>query len=164
MVCRVARAAGSRKYTTYMKMELPGCGNMNRKDSHVTLRRVSLVVGILVVVLLVLAILDKSEVGVRRDRAFCDAASGGNIRQMRLLLLLHADVNRHPGGKLPPLQCASFGGQVEAVRFLLAHGADVNQKDKFGNTALDIAYSQHHDEIVKVLIAAGGVRTHSDGP
>jgi ankyrin repeat protein len=129
-------------------------------------RSIRRILGWLVFVLVVLVVLDTSEIGVRRDRAFCDAACNGNIPRMKLLLFLHSSVNCYPGGMVPPLEGATIEGQVEAVRFLLVHGAFVNQKDKFGDTALEAAYapaSRHHsDEIIKLLTAAGGVRTRTD--
>jgi ankyrin repeat protein len=124
------------------------------------------IVGCPAFALVMVVMLDASDILIRRDRAFCSAAFNGNISRMKLLLFLHSNVNCYPGGTVPPLESAAIGGQVEAVRFLLEHGASVNQKDKFGDTALEAAYapsSRHHsDEIIKLLAAAGGVRTRTD--
>src|ERR1022692_2775836 len=124
------------------------------------------VLGSVAFVLIMVVVLDASDILIRRDRAFCIAAGNGNIPRMKLLLLLGGSVNCYPGGSVPPLESAAIGGQVEAVRFLLGHGASVNQKDKFGDPALEAAYSpysrHHSDEIIKLLTSAGGVRTRAD--
>jgi ankyrin repeat protein len=49
------------------------------------------------------------------------------------------------------LQCASFNGALEAVRLLLEHGADVEKKDIYGQTALQVAAEEGHDEVVELL-------------
>ncbi len=40
---------------------------------------------------------------------------------------------------------------LEVVCLLLGHGADVEVKDKYGETALQVAAEEEHDEVVKLL-------------
>ncbi len=40
---------------------------------------------------------------------------------------------------------------LEVVCLLLDHGADVEVKDKYGETALQVAAEEEHDEVVKSL-------------
>jgi len=53
--------------------------------------------------------------------------------------------------KWTPLQAAAKEGQSDSVRLLLAYGADPSVRDADGQTALDIARSKEHGEIVKLL-------------
>jgi ankyrin repeat protein len=42
-------------------------------------------------------------------------------------------------------------GNIDVVQYAINNWADVNVKDKYGQTALDIAISEGNKEIVKIL-------------
>ena len=46
---------------------------------------------------------------------------------------------------------ASHEGRIEVVQLLLEKGADVNVKEKTGKTALSMASSKGHENVVKLL-------------
>ena len=50
-----------------------------------------------------------------------------------------------------PLMEAAIQGQAGAVSWLLDQGADPSLKDNDGNTAADLAKSQGHDAVVRLL-------------
>ena len=60
-----------------------------------------------------------------------------------------------PAGRTA-LMAAAASGRVSSVRTLLHHGAKVSIKDSFGNSALLDACRGGHDEVLKLLAAAGG--------
>ncbi len=62
---------------------------------------------------------------------------------------------RDEGAEQTPLMWAARTGSLAIVQNLLNHGAAVNAKDDFGATALDIALSKKHAQIVKLLTNQG---------
>ena len=54
------------------------------------------------------------------------------------------------------LAAAAFNGQPATVKVLLEKGASVNPRNKEGRTPLSVARERGHQEIVKLLEAAGG--------
>jgi len=48
---------------------------------------------------------------------------------------------------------ASQNGHIEVVRELIERGADINAKDDYGETALDWARWNDHQDIVALLSA-----------
>jgi len=69
-----------------------------------------------------------------------------------VLVAAGADVNsvgfRHDDG---PLQVAAAHGQAQLVKFLLAQGANPSAENTLGQTALQIAISNHHTNVISVL-------------
>uniref|UniRef100_A0A183CDY5 ANK_REP_REGION domain-containing protein n=1 Tax=Globodera pallida TaxID=36090 RepID=A0A183CDY5_GLOPA len=61
------------------------------------------------------------------------------------------DVNFASSGGVTGLMCASGEGKPNVVRFLLSKGARVDRTMDDGNTALDLAVSNGHGEIVELL-------------
>jgi ankyrin repeat protein len=51
---------------------------------------------------------------------------------------------------------ASQLGNKEVVKLLIQKGADVNAKNKYGETALRLAFYYGHKEIVELLKSYGG--------
>jgi ankyrin repeat protein len=91
------------------------------------------------------------------------AAGRGEADVVKLLLEAGADPNsaagRFGGVHVPPLVMAAGEGMPEVARLLLEAGADPNvvvEADGGRFTALDVALSQRHAEVVALLRAAGG--------
>lgn len=67
-----------------------------------------------------------------------DAASKGDVDQLRRLVEQGADVNAVDGEGRTALHKAAVDGRDEAVKFLLDHGVDVNAKDGNARTPLEL--------------------------
>lgn len=86
------------------------------------------------------------------------AAREGRQNSVKILLDKGADVNAKGVGEQEgwtALMYAIREGHVKIVKFLLNKDADVNAKDKDGRTALSLAKTFRHTEIVKLLNQAG---------
>lgn len=59
---------------------------------------------------------------------------------------------------------AAEEGVTESVKILLANGADIHAKNKRGRTALDLAMTEQHTEIVQLLQAAGAKNSENYSP
>jgi hypothetical protein len=86
-----------------------------------------------------------------------DAAGLGDLQRVKDisrydLVLSRVGFEDH----LTPLGAAAAGGHVAIVKFLLSKGVDVNARDDYKKTALQYARDQKHQEIEKLLLAAGG--------
>lgn len=82
------------------------------------------------------------------------AASGGYVNIIRLLLEHSAEINSRTGSKLgiSPLMLAAMNGHTESVLLLLEKGGDVNAHIETNrNTALTLACFQGRHEVVAVL-------------
>ncbi len=75
-----------------------------------------------------------------------------------LLVERGADVNRRTDTHDTPLIWVGFYGHVPIAKFLLEHGADVNAVDQFGQTALNMAERQHHENMISFLTSQGAIR------
>ena len=85
-----------------------------------------------------------------------DAASKGDLAQVRALLDAGTDANAASEYGATALTFACDKGHVEVVRLLLARGADPKAKDTFyGSSPADWAGSKGHGEILKLLAEAG---------
>ncbi len=88
-----------------------------------------------------------------------NAASGGDLENVRRLLKMGAEVNFRSPDNLTPLHIAAFSGHTEIVRLLLASGADKEGAKKgsadLARTPLIFAVEQGHAEVVSTLIDAG---------
>jgi cytohesin len=92
----------------------------------------------------------------------CEAASMGDIDQVRSLLAQGADVNvkdyRLYTNGMTPLQCAALNGRKNVVELLLEKGADVDAVGHSGHTAVLFAImggSPNGKDIVWLLLAKG---------
>lgn len=103
---------------------------------------------------------------LRSDPALCDAASIGDRRELRRLLLDGVDPNSADEDETTALMAAAFAGQAGAVRELLEAGADPNAQDVSGMTALmncvlangELELGEPHPifrEIVQMLLDSG---------
>ena len=82
------------------------------------------------------------------------AASGPYAESVRLLLEGRADpdlVDREE--RFTALMFAAAEGQAEVVRALLEHGSDPSLTDVDGDTALDFAAKNGHEEVARMLSA-----------
>ena len=75
-----------------------------------------------------------------------------DIRYVRLILLLGADINKPGLNGISPLIASPFCSNI--CSFLLSRNANVNHQDNDGNTALHQAASGKHTESAKILINA----------
>ena len=75
-----------------------------------------------------------------------------DIRYVRLILLLGADINKPGLNGISPLIASSFNSKM--CSFLLSQNANINQQDDDGNTALHLAAYNKQTESVKILINA----------
>uniref|UniRef100_A0A7S4PRI0 Uncharacterized protein n=1 Tax=Guillardia theta TaxID=55529 RepID=A0A7S4PRI0_GUITH len=70
-------------------------------------------------------------------------AAGNGHAEVALLLLHHgADVNASDVQNYTALHEAAWCGHVDVVKVLIAFGADMHRADLWGNTPLDLAYTQ----------------------
>ncbi|MBD1896010.1 ankyrin repeat domain-containing protein [Coleofasciculus sp. FACHB-129] len=94
-----------------------------------------------------------SEEGMN-EIALIEAASDGNVEQVRALIQAGADINRRMNSTA--LCNAASRGHDEIVRMLIEAGADVNKRTSEGYfyPLLDAAYAGHL-EIVRALVEAG---------
>jgi ankyrin repeat protein len=87
------------------------------------------------------------------------AASGPFPKTVRLLLDKGADENRRDKEEgFTALMFAAAEGQAHVIRVLLAHGTDVTMTDKDGDTALDFAKKNGHQEAVEILSVPDNTR------
>ena len=82
-----------------------------------------------------------------------DAATRGNTKLIKQLLVDGMDVNVTDEEGLTALYRAAHNDQKETVSLLLSNGANVNIRDKFGNTPLDVTLN---DNIAGLLRKHGG--------
>jgi ankyrin repeat protein len=82
--------------------------------------------------------------------------SVGDAADMVRLLLAHgADPNGCAQNGYTPLMCAATDGDAASAGMLIRAGARVDVRDRDGNTALALARELGHDEVVRLLLAAG---------
>ena len=84
------------------------------------------------------------------------AVKEGNSDVVKALLSA-GDVNVNvtdEGGNTPLIEAARFGHD-DIARALIARGASLEKKNLRGDTALSLAVTNGHDEVVKVLKEAG---------
>ncbi|MCP5114698.1 MAG: hypothetical protein GY953_28040 [bacterium] len=86
-----------------------------------------------------------------RLRAIHLAAAGRNLEIVRRLVKAGADVNATQQQGFTPMHAAANNGDEEMVRFLLAHKADRNARSEGQQTALDIAMTEGHAGVAKLL-------------
>jgi hypothetical protein len=90
------------------------------------------------------------------NTAFCWAVYLGNLKAVKELIALGADINFIPGGAGDtPVITAVRANRVEALKLLLEAKADVNIPNKSGKTAMYYAKLSGNGEIIALLEAAG---------
>jgi ankyrin repeat protein len=73
---------------------------------------------------------------------------------VRMLLAAGADPNGRQQGGFVPLHAAALNGNGPLVDLLLAHGADPELRNDEGATALELARSAKHADVVSRLETA----------
>jgi ankyrin repeat protein len=84
-----------------------------------------------------------------------NAASDGNLRDVRDSLAQGAGINAADENKQTPLIRASMGGHLDVVGLLLGKGADVNARDIGNATALHWALEGKHIAVARLLVEKG---------
>jgi len=80
------------------------------------------------------------------------AATGDNAATVKALLAAGADVGLIEGEEhFTALMYAAAEGQAEVVRILLDAGADATRQDIDGETAIDFARANGHNDVVQML-------------
>lgn len=102
--------------------------------------------------------------GIKGDcTPLMEAASGGHVDIVRLLLLHHADINAQSRAGNTPLHYGACGGFKEVVQELMLNGANVEIHNENGHTPLMEAASAGHVDVAKILLEHGaGINTHSN--
>lgn len=106
---------------------------------------------------------DMDQIYAREYTALTDAASGGHIESIRLILDRGTDVNAHGWGFQNALQWASQNGHGAVVQLLLDKGADVNARNSIHSTALHKASSTGHIAEVEILLNSGADVNNESG-
>ena len=97
---------------------------------------------------------------IKLQKKLCEAASKGNIEEIKSLLARGADVNAAydsfwKADGLTALREAAEKGHTETVRWLLEHSANVNAVDENNGVALHGAAVEGHTETVQCLLEHG---------
>ena len=88
-------------------------------------------------------------------RTLAEAASRGNIDEVRRFLEAPEWVNLPNGSGYSPLALAAELGHLSVVQLLIAHGADVNADDPGLTTPLILAIQNGNTDVAKFLVAHG---------
>jgi ankyrin repeat protein len=92
-------------------------------------------------------------VGLEPTLPLAQAAYGGHVKIVRILLRAGANPNEQYSEHLTALTDAASHGHLEVVRVLLAAGADRNHRSDLG-TALELAVKNHHTAVARLLRSA----------
>ena len=98
---------------------------------------------------------DNNPVCYELQKRLVDATREGNLEAMRAALKEGANPEGSIYNYFPPLHTAAAAGQLEAALFLLDNGAQINRVSDFENTALNMAASDGHKEVVRLLLERG---------
>ncbi|MGH9324970.1 MAG: ankyrin repeat domain-containing protein [Vicinamibacteria bacterium] len=93
---------------------------------------------------------------VASGESLADAASSGDLEQVRMLLEQGADVNLALGDGMTALHCAARNGNLAIAEDLIRAGANLEAKTRLGeHTPLHAASAAGRAEVVLALLAAG---------
>ena len=74
---------------------------------------------------------------------------------MKILINHKADLEARDNGDMTALMWSSFNGKLDVVQELIRAGAQVNAITRDQNTALSLARSRKHQEVIDALREAG---------
>ncbi|XP_041363273.1 ankyrin repeat and KH domain-containing protein 1-like [Gigantopelta aegis] len=102
--------------------------------------------------------------GIKGDcTPLMEAASGGHVDIVRLLISHGADVDAQSSAGNTPLHYAACGGFTEVVQEIIKANARVEVHNENGHTPLMEAASAGHVEVARILLDNGaGINTHSN--
>ncbi len=83
------------------------------------------------------------------------AAERGNIRAVRILLSLGADVNALNNTSDSALSYACLRGHADVAKMLIKHGADINNRNRYDDTPMVLAALSGNTVIIRHLHEAG---------
>lgn len=86
--------------------------------------------------------------------ALHEAALGGHHTIVHRLISGGAKIDLMDEEHRTPLHYAAMRGKRRIVEVLLLFGANVTARTKFGESAVELAYSYHHDDIVDLLMTS----------
>lgn len=86
--------------------------------------------------------------------ALISASLNGNLDVVKFLLDKGVDIHTQND---EALLSACYDGNLETVKLLLKYGANIHARDRDGLNAVNIAYENGHDKIVKLLLENGAV-------
>jgi ankyrin repeat protein len=87
---------------------------------------------------------------------FTEAASAGDLTTVAAFLAngTTVDIRRRRDG-WTGLHAAAAGGHTDVIRYLVAAGADVNAIDRVGDSPLQLATAEHHEDAARLLADHG---------
>jgi ankyrin repeat protein len=92
-----------------------------------------------------------------------DAANGGQVHIVELLLKRGAKVDARDGNGRTPLFYAAFNPNESVSRVLIRHGANVNAVEVDGASPLTIAAGNGFARVAQLLVVNGAKVEHRDG-
>eukprot|EP00435_Cladocopium_sp_Y103_P022744 s1642_g5.t1 len=100
-----------------------------------------------------------SQCDVTGETCLSVAAKAGNVDVARLLVDGGACPDAGPSRGDPPLLAAARRGHLSFVRFLVSARASINLRNVDGCSALQLAFENHHDDVVDFFLDSGAFAT-----
>ncbi len=87
---------------------------------------------------------------------FFSACKFGDVEKVSEILHYKPNMSNSINNKgIPALHLAVLSNNTNIVNLLISYGADVNVKDKYGNTAKQIAEYRGQNDIAEILLENG---------
>mmetsp|Transcript_62463 Transcript_62463/g.147282 ORF Transcript_62463/g.147282 Transcript_62463/m.147282 type:complete len:757 (+) Transcript_62463:310-2580(+) len=99
---------------------------------------------------------EHSDHSMTMGEKMCNAASKGDLEEIKRLVAKGASVNACDYDRRSALHLAAAEGHDEVVAFLVIYGANVNCKDRWGGDPLKDAIRGGHSQVQSILREAGG--------
>jgi len=98
----------------------------------------------------------ENQVKIEECNGCLDAASKGDLNELRRLLAKGVDLNEADYDKRTGIHLAASEGHLETVEFFINNKADINPKDRWGGTPLADATRHNYERVAELLKANGG--------